>query len=138
MITMAYGAWNIPTYVKFTVNKYMNGSCVKYPEYNETDLLLFCRNSQESNGRPSCCYEQLDKLSPIEHTQFDTCYNVTTGNETSYFKYDCNNQNLHEINLLQIFGVIGAIAIVVLFILFCVGMVNICCRSMNQKSYNRV
>jgi len=129
--------WNMPTYVKFSINKYMNGSCSKLPDYNGTDLLLYCRNSQSSNGVPSCCYEQLDKLSPIEHTKFNTCYNVTTNNEISYFNYKCTNEEIHEMGLVQVFGVIGGFFMAFFGLILIAGMCSLCFKGVSRARYQK-
>ena len=139
LITLsAADGWNLPTYVKFSINKYMNSSCSKSIDNNETNLLLYCRNYENSNGVPSCCYEQLDKLSPIEHTKFDTCYNVSTGNEMSYFQYKCSSENINETNLLQVFGVFGGICMAILGLILLAGMCSLCFKGVSHARYQKV
>jgi len=126
--------WNIPTYVTFSIDKYSNSSCLV--PTNNTDLQLYCRNSQIYNGVPSCCYEQLDKLSPFKNTKFNTCYNLTTSNETSHFQYKCSTEKINDLNLLQILGVIGSIASILFVIVMSSLFIKFCCST--QRKYNRV
>ena len=129
--------WNVPTYVKFSINKYMNSSC-STKNHNETDLMVYCRDSQSSNGIPSCCYDQLEKLSPFEHTKFNTCYNVTTDNETSYFNYKCDSEKINEISILQAFGVIGGVCIVILVFILFTTIFSYICGCSEKRRYKSI
>ena len=133
-ITLSSAVWNMPTYIKFSIDKYTNNTCSSLLNNTETNFLIYCPNPTMINGTPSCCFEQLNKLSPIQHTKFNTCYNTTTSNGTSYYNYECNQEQITNITVLQVFGVIGALALcgfllLLFYSLFRVGI---------HKGYNKV
>jgi hypothetical protein len=133
-ITLSSAVWNMPTYIKFSIDKYTNNTCSSLLNNNETNFLIYCPNPTMMNGTPSCCYDQLNKLSPIEHTKFNTCYNTTTSNGTSYYNYECKQEKIQDVTVLQVFGVIGALTLCGFFLVLLYSLFRIGTR----KGYNKV
>ena len=104
--------WNLPSNVKFTLGFYNNSRCMNNYS-NQTELILYCQNSQIVNGHPDCCYEQLVKLSPFNDPIFDFCYDASFNNTENYVSYNCTEASFTDISTVEIFGFIGLILLII-------------------------
>ena len=86
LATSVNAKWSVPENVKFSVNKFSDMRCQNSMN-STTELVFFCPNSDDVNGKPACCFDILNKFAPFENPSFDKCYRLSINNVTDFINY---------------------------------------------------
>lgn len=128
---------DVPENVYFDINNYYDSQCEK-GSTNSTELVIYCSNSDDTNGIPSCCFDIIKKFAPFDNPEFDKCYSLNVNNRTNFINYTCRSADIGSITTIQVLAVIGCLCMILflggLFILMC----RICFIGAKQRMYEQI
>ena len=127
-----------PIDINITMNKFDSVNCTS--SINEsTSFILNCDDIVYYNNYRQCCYNELNKLSPFEHPEFNICYTGEYNKSHDiYFNYECSDTNVFDYTLANVSMIVFFITIFGLIVFIFIRIAHLMCGHKSRHGYDTI